>query len=660
MSAFNNSKKLLNIINTTGIDSLTSDELISILIEADNLYYNNDNDDEELGLLSDIEYDNIKKYTQHTNPTHPYFLGVGSAIRGNKIKLPFQMGSLDQIHVGEITTWINQHSLVNEQAIITDKLDGTSGLVIYDTNGNFQISYSRGDGIMGADTSRHTTLIPSILTKINYNQPIVIRGEVIISTANFEKAKHLITTRGNKEYKNARNCISGLMNASSNSPDVYPFIDFVAYEIVGSESSKQDQLELLKSLGFNVPYFQKISFNELNDDWLENYLITRKQQSDYEIDGIVIDVDDQKKRGLMNPTKQTLNPAYSVKYKVMDSTNIVIAEVVDVDINISKHGYLKPRVEIIPINIVGVTVTWATGFNMKFIKDNQIGPGSRVTITRAGDVVPCIIDVITPSTVSDYQHWLDLKLSSFGKTTWTETGVDLVLIDSANNLTVKFEQLVDFFDTIGAPHLGAGNLQKIFEMGFETPESIISLTKEDISNLLNSTIMGKKIFLGMKEKLTNIPLYKLMGAHPIFGRGIGVRKMKKLYDAFAGDMSKCSDINNIMEVDGFEKKSATKVFSGYPKFLDFLNEINTHITIAPFEIPKNGKLSNTIVVFTGFRNSQLEKQIESIGGKIGSSISNKTGLVVANDPSGKSSKLDKARDLGIKIISVLELMDIIQ
>lgn len=379
-----------------GLEEYPLSDVFSVLEVADDLYYN----DEE-SFLADSEYDILYQYAKLAEPTNSYFLGVGSDIRGGKVDLPYQMGSLDQVYIGEIQSWVTKNKLTNFQSVISDKLDGASGMAVYDAEGNFQISYSRGDGIQGADTSRHLRQMPSVPKNINITSPLVVRGENIISLANFPKAQ-FVKTRSSKPYKNPRNMVSGLMNASSNPDQIYQYVDFVAYEIVGSELSKEDQFELLKQLGFKTPYYSVIPYSTMNDTMLTSMLELRRQLSPYEIDGVVIEVNDAEKRSEMNPTRSTLNPAYAIKYKVADASNLAIAEVVDVEINISKHGYLKPRIQIIPVDLVGVTVTWATGFNMRFILDNQIGPGAKIKITRSGDVIPYCCGVVSP--MPDYEN----------------------------------------------------------------------------------------------------------------------------------------------------------------------------------------------------------------------------------------------------------------
>lgn len=254
-----------------------------------------------------------------------------------------------------------------------------------------------------------------------------------------------------------------------------------------------------------------------------------------------------------------------------------------------------------------------------------------------------------------YKKWFYQQIAQCGDAEWTSTGVDLVLKNAQDNATARFEQLVDFFASIDAPHLRDGNLKAMFDAGFETPESIIELTQEDMSSLLGSPVMGRKVFLGLRDALTDIPLYKLMGSHASFGRGIGVRKMKKLYESFAGDMSLCANPQRILLVEGFEEKSAKKVVAGYPVFLKFLAQIQRYVTLAKFVEKKQGSMTGQSVVFTGFRSKDLEKIIEDQGGKMSTSVSKNTTLVVAEDKDSTSGKAVKARELGVKVIGPDEL-----
>lgn len=612
-------------------------KIIEVLVAADEAYFN-----DEDTFIEDTQYDALKQYAARLAPTDMYFTGVGSDVRGGKIDLPHKLGSLNQVYQGDYAKWVAKHNIYNDQVVVTDKLDGASALLVYGTNGALQIAYSRGNGIQGADITRHVRKIHNVPQTIKnpFTSPVLVRVENIISPEMFSDINTGEFSRKGRIYKNPRNMVSGLMNASENHHRIYQAIDTIAYEIIGVHMNKDAQLSMLKEWGFTVVDFFWMSAGKLDDNTLTNFLKVSRDSSKYELDGLVIDINDTKIR--QNLASDDLNPEYAVKFKVADTTNFSLATVKGVEWNLSKDGYYKPRVQIVPVDLCGVTIQNLTGFNAKFIKEQGIGPGAIIQITRSGDVIPFILGVTTPTTP---------HLPDDDTAVWTDTGVDLVVKDVSNNATVKFERLNDFFASIDAPYLGDGNLMKMFEMGFDTPEKIIELTVQDVSSLVGSSAIGRKIHAGLKAKLTDIPLYVLMGSHHAFGRGVGVRKMKKLYEAFNGDMSRCVDASSIIGVDGFEEKTAVKIQRGYDEFSTFLLAIEPYVTVAKYQPKKQGSLTGKDIVITGFRDKDLDARIELEGGRVGSGVSSKTFIVVAANPNESSTKLKKARDLNIPIMS---------
>ena len=363
--------------------------LIAALEAADDLYFNTGNE-----LVEDNVYDIAKRAAYAQNPAHVYFTGVGSDIRGGKIKLPFQMGSLDQVYEGEIKDWISKNHLTNTSVLISDKLDGTSAMIVYGDDGNLQIAYSRGNGLEGADITRHIKHIPSVPQSVSGQ--MVVRTEVIIPVDSFDALKSVQKRSDGSDYKNPRNAVAGIMNSKTNKTAAYKYIDVVAYEVVGNQMAKEDQLDLLEREGFIVPGYALWRGTAFNDTDLTNYLNHRRATSVYDLDGVVLDVNDEAQRARMNPTKTPLNPAYAVKYKIASADEEKNVRVVEVEFNISKHGYLKPRIRIEPTELMGVTIQHATGFNARYIYDNKIGTGAIIRITRSGDVIPFCLEVLKP------------------------------------------------------------------------------------------------------------------------------------------------------------------------------------------------------------------------------------------------------------------------
>lgn len=633
-------KALINELFLFGdgsFDQFVTEDLIAVLMAVDDAYHN------DQPMVSDADYDALRQYVERTAGDNTYFLGVGSQIRGGKVKLPYTMGSLTQVYEGDTQKWIAQYNLQDKGIVASEKLDGCSALLIYGQDGKLQIAYSRGDGIEGADITRHVSKIKSVPKTLanGVKGPLAARAEIIFTKSNWEKVKTLIKRSGGAFYKNARNCVAGLMNASESDPVAYEYLSVVAYEVLGTDNGKNTQLDLLENAGFTTPVSKTVQGDDCTDANLTILLNHMRTNSEYEIDGIVLDVNMYKQRVAMNPTKSTLNPEYARKFKVADASNMAIATVVEVQWNISKNGYLKPRVKIEPTELVGVTVQHATGFNAKFIKENGIGPGAKIRITRSGDVIPFIVGVI--KAVAPQMPEEDAE--------WTKTGVDLVIENANDNEVVQLEQLIDFAAKIGVEHIGEGNMKAILEAEYKTPLDFVKMQAMDIGIAIGSQVMGKKIAASKDEKTHNVPWYIIAGAHPAFGRGIGVRKMKKLYDAFEGCITMLGDKERILNVEGFEAKTATKIADGYEAFMEFVQDCSASLSFSKYEAPKGGDWSGQSFLFTGFRDKGLEKQIEAKGGKISSAVSGKLTYLVAADPSENSGKLTKARDLGTKIIS---------
>jgi len=623
-------------------------DFIAVLQETDDLYYN----DEE-SYLEDPEYDALRLLAERLNPAHVYFTGVGSDVRGGKVKLPFEMGSLDQIEIGDIAEWISSWNLQNEELVLSDKMDGTSALVIYNESGKPQIAYSRGNGTEGADISRHIFQFANVPSQIS--GPMTLRAEVELTQTAFETLRAAgIVSRSGKPYKNARNMVAGLMNSKTNPAIVYDHLTLVTYQVLGREDlSKVAQFDLLEAEGFQTANYTVLKGRDINDDMLASFLNMRRSVLDYEIDGIVIDVNDVKKRAAMNPTRDTLNPAYSIKYKVADASNVAVATVKGVTWNVSKHGYLKPQVNIEPVDLVGVTIQNLTGFNAKFIYDNKIGPGAKIRITRSGDVIPTILGTVEPTKAQmPSEAW-----------EWNETEVDALIVEHSEEVAIQ--QVVDFFTSIDVPNLKEGSVRAMFEQNKYTDAShgILSMLNYDQSHWVSCIgANGNKIFNGLRDKMENIELYILAGSTHFFGRGIGKRKFKKL---FAGlqvrSIEELSLINKaqITSVEGFEDKTATKIMRGMCDFLTFADGIN-NLTIAQTAVAsEGGAMDGEKVCMTGFRNKALQARVEAEGGTVQSSVSSKTTIVVAKNPNGTSGKLKKARDLGIKIVGIEEFEEML-
>lgn len=594
-------------------------------------------------FLSDAEFDALERFYRSINPTSSYFSNVGSDARGGKVPLPFTMGSLDQVYEGDIEEWIAQNNLENEYLVLSDKLDGTSGALVYSKNGSFNSAFSRGNGTLGANISRHIKKHPSLPKKTSTEYKF--RNEAIIPVKLWPTVHDTTLVETGRDYKNARNYVAGKMNASDTDDIFIKHLDIVVTSMEYPETSKVTQFETARKEGFKTPYYEVVLGKDVTTEFLIEYLQTRKKETEYEIDGIVIDIDDLELRKSLTRKGSSLNPTFAKKFKVGDDSNLAQVRVTNVIWRPSKAGYLKPRVEIEPVDLAGVTITYATGFNAKFIRDNGIGPGALIEITRSGDVIPFIkrvIDSVEPAMPDE---------AEFGEMHWSDGLVDLILTDSMNNEQVQFYRILDFFKTLDVPNLKGGSLEKLMKAGFDTEEKIIKASELELKNAVGDSA-GSKIYNGIKDKLSNIEMHILAAASQTLGRGQGRRKLERIIRMYDTLFVSKSDI---MKVEGFEEKTASLVADNLPNFQAFLDSIDGYYSFAKVqEKPTTGSLKGIVVVFTGVRDSEFEAFIEANAGSIGSGVNKNTTYLICKDINANSSKLDKANKLGVKPLTLEE------
>lgn len=613
------------------LDSISIDVLVNFLEKANYMYRNTDTT-----LVNDELYDYALEYLRKKDKYHPFLSVVGIEVKDDerKQKLPLWMGSQDKIRDDPkaLERWKNKYK---EPFVISDKLDGISGLLVYSKE-LFNV-YTRGDGEYGQLING---ILPYIKTdKWKITNPVTIRGEFIISKKNWDENKHL--------GSNARNVVAGLLNSKKMKPEVGNLVDFIAYELIEPKLTYFEGLQFIEKLGLNVVDRVLIGENKLTLEFLSNHLMKQRSEGKYDIDGII--VRDNDKHNIISGK----NPKYSFAFKSIMTHEEAEVMVDHVEWNTSKDGLLKPTVHFNTINIGGVKIKKATGYNAQFITTNVIGPGSKVVIIRSGDVIPKIIKVLTPS----LNKKPDMPNIPYE---WNETGVDITVIDNIDNKDILKKQLEHFVSTLNIMNIGEGIINKLYDIGIATVPQFMALTKEDF--LLIDGVKDKsatKMFNSIQETINKVNCEELMAASNIFGRGFGIKKLKVIIESNP-EILENKLIEKLNSTKSIGEKTEKQFLEKLPLFYNFLNEIgfkqcNKNSINKNNTISKNKTiekiLDEKIVVFTGFRNKEWETIIIEKGGKMGASISKNTSIVVTNDINSTSSKLNKAMELNIPILS---------
>lgn len=611
------------------LETMTTQDIAKLLDAASDAYYNTAN-----ALMTDDMFDLVKDALQQRDPNNPALRRVGAPIRGEKVELPFWMGSMDKIRDDpkQLQKWKAKY---DGQYIVSDKLDGNSAMIVYNKNGTIQM-FSRGDGEFGQDISH---LVPMINHVPPFNgvpaSGLAVRGELIISRANWAKISDL--------GANARNVVAGTMNAKHPNSAITDKIDFVAYEMLKPKTLGPSAcLDALDSMGFKVMHREIIAASTLSVDTLSDILVRRRRDSEYEIDGIIVEHDE------IHKTVKGKNPAHAFAFKSIlthDEAEVVVKEV---EWNVSKDGYMKPTVIFDAVQIAGVTIQRATGFNASFIEKNVIGPGARIVIIRSGDVIPYIVRVLSPASAKQPSMPTQPYV-------WGDTHVDILVASGNNSSDMMLKQMEHFVSSLDVKHVAAGTLKRLYEAGHDTIPKLLRLKEEDILKIDGfKTASAKRIVEGFQQAKTRASCTDMMVASNVFGRGLGKKKIELIVDALPKVMEGSTPtMEELLKIKGAGEETAKAFAAAVPAFFKFMDEIGVPCKPKPkaAKSTSSATLANQTFVFTGFRNKEWEEKVVALGGKVATSVSKSTSFVVAEDPTESTSKLNKARDLSVRIIS---------
>jgi DNA ligase (NAD+) len=626
-----NTKNLLENFQKNGIttlENLTESELVEMIRFCNDAYYNKSE------IITDNEFDILKEFTQHKYPNNETISEIGAPISGkSKVKLPYEMASMDKIKPdsNSLSTWMKKYS---GSYVLSCKLDGISGMYVSE-NGK-QNLYTRGNGTVGQDITH--LIKPLHLPKI---EGYAIRGEFILT-------KQVFDTKYKSEFANARNLVAGIINkktVDTKAKDLH----FVAYEIIHPEIPPSLQMETLKKLGFEV--VQNKTVNHLSNEMLSELLVDWRESYEYVIDGIIV-TDDK-----IYP-RTSGNPEHSFAFKMVLSDQVAEAKVVDVLWTPSKNGYLKPRVRIEPISLGGVTIEYATGFNGKFIQDNNIGIGAIITIIRSGDVIPHIKSVTVPATTA--------KMPNVPYV-WTDTHVDIVLENVSEDETVQEKMVTAFFVHLEVDGLSKGNVKRLFKEGFNTVPKILKMYISDFEKIEGfKTKMAEKLFHSINEKVKKASLLDIMVASNKLGRGLGERKIKPILEMYPDILvstdSANTKIENLKKVAGIGNENAVSFVQNIEEFMEFLkecdleNKLQGTILEKPVEVViteenKSHPLYQKKIVMTKVRDKEIIDSLTKFGASLVDSVKKDTFVLIVKDKNDTSNKIENAKKLGITIMT---------
>jgi DNA ligase (NAD+) len=641
--------------------------------------------------ISDAEFDKLMRDLKDLEVAHPELLTADSPTQrvGGKPREGFlkvrhssPMLSLDNTYnEDELRDWERRvpelTGRVDVDYVCELKLDGMSLALIYE-GGKLVRGITRGDGSVGEDVTLNVRTVRSIPLSISKEQlkkagipaDFEVRGELLMPTAAFRKLNEEREKNGLATFANPRNFTAGTVRQLDSSVTAQRRLDFFPYILLSNGRTYFERhwktLNALQEAGFKVNTNRKLVHN-MEDVWafIQEWAAKRESLA-YEIDGIVVKVDRTALQDELGFTGKA--PRWAIAYKYAARAGITQLE--DIRVQVGRTGKLTPVAMLAPVLIGGTTVRNATLHNMDEIDRLGVKIGDWVQVERGGDVIPKVAKVIDdkdhprPRDLKDFE--MPEKCPVCGtKVVRTEGEVDYRCVNA--NCPAKLRETILHFASRGIMNIdGMGDalVNQLTERGLvKNVADIYKLTKAD---LLSLERMGDKSAQNILDEIENskkLPLERV-----IYGLGIrmvGERTAQFLAEHFGSmealENAGVEELQNVNEVGPRIAESIVEFFgiAANRKLVERLREAG--LTLTGQKKQRGTKLVGKTFVLTGtlahFTRDEAKKMIEDAGGKVTGSVSKKTDYVVAGADAG--SKLDKAKELGVKVIEEKELTQLL-
>ncbi|PWG06252.1 NAD-dependent DNA ligase LigA [Polaribacter aquimarinus] len=634
--------------------------------------------------ISDFEFDIKLKELEKLEKENPEFFDANSPTQrvGGTITKNFEtvthknrMYSLDNSYSKEdLLDWEKrvQKGLGRTDLEYTCELkfDGASINLTYE-NGQFMKAVTRGDGFQGDEVTANIRTIKSIplSVKSDFVRDFEMRGEIILPIDGFNKMNEERVANGEEEYRNPRNTASGSLKLQDSTEVAKRPLDCLLYQVVTSERKYKthfESLENARKVGFKVP--KTIKLAKSIDEVFEfvNFWDTKRHDLPYETDGIVIKVNNLQQQEELGYTSKA--PRWAIAYKfAAEQVSTVLNEIT---YQVGRTGAITPVANLDPVQLAGTTVKRASLHNADQIEKLDIREGDTVFVEKGGEIIPKIIAVDFAKRPIDSQP-------TIYATHCPECNTELVRTDGdakhycpnefgcAPQITGRIQHFISR-KAMDIDGLGGETVDLLRKEGLiQNYADLYDLKVEQIIPLERMAEKSAQNMINGIEKSKEIPFEKVLFALGI--RFVGETVAKKLAKHFKSiDNLMTADFDILIGVDEIGDRIAQSIIDfssdlGNIQLVNRLKHYGVQLEVSEESLEnQTDKLKGQIFVVSGvfhqMSRNELKKAIEDNGGKVSSSISKKTNFIVAGDNMGPS-KLTKAQDLGIEIISEQDFID---
>lgn len=641
------------------------DQLTRRLNEANYRYYVLDDPS-----MPDFEYDWLLRELEDLEREHPEFVrpdsptarvGGEALSKFDKVVHPVPLMSLQDVFSleeleGFLTKILEEHP--GTVFSVEPKIDGLSVALEYE-NGHFVRGATRGDGEVGEDVTENLKTIHSIPMMIPNAPPrLIVRGEVYMPKKNFEKLNAFQEREGKQLFANPRNAAAGSLRQLDPKIAAKRGLDILVFNVQLADgvsfTTHVESLDYLRKLQFKVISYKTLSQVEQIKDYVLS-INDNREQLDCDIDGAVIKVNDLSLRSELGNTAKF--PKWAAAYKYPPEIKPTVVK--DIVVQVGRTGVLTPKAVVRPVRLAGTTVTNATLHNQDFITERDIRIGDTVTIRKAGEIIPEILEVDfskRPEQTEPYKLPCHCPVCG-AETRKDEDGafIRCTGVECPAQLSRNIAHFVSR-DAMDVEGLGSSIVESLIQRGLiQSPADIYTLTFEQIKSLWQKgdTAAGKLIDAIEQSKQQDVS--RLIYALGI--RQVGAKTGKVLAAAFGSlDALMGASVEQLKEIPDVGDVTADAIVDWFsqPQSVSMIEKLRTAgVNFESKRVITDARFAGMTFVLTGalskFTREEATEKIELLGGKVSGSVSKKTTYVVVGENAG--SKERKAIELGIPILS---------
>lgn len=624
--------KKLKVLNMNISKSLI--ESISKLEKWDDAYYNKSNPE-----VTDEKYDLLKDYIRRELPADSPELKklmskVGHKVSSGWIKErhTIAMGSQNKVsNIPDIEKWCREVQTKLRltqfpEMVLQHKIDGFSLETKY-KDGNFNGGITRGDGQIGENISANVKKFRHIPHVLTVKKDVIVRGEGFITKENYDKIQKL---SGNK-YKNPRNAASGVSRRYDGSHSEY--IQVLAYDINANVKTETEKIEILKKLGFKaVPTFLCDSLAKVLEIY-KDYKDKVRDTLEYDIDGLVLKLNSIELQESMGVTGSRPDGQTALKFS-SDQAITDLNEIID---QVGRTGKITPVGILKPADLMGSTITKATLHNYSYIEENFITPGATVTIQKCGDIIPQVVDVITPG--KEFRR-PTICPSCGGPLIWDQVNL---WCENEGCREREINRILYWIKVLDMKGFSLSFVEKLWDTG--KIKKISDLYSMNPDSLLSIDGLGAKTIKSFFETLENkkeMYLEQFIIALGIPGASKGTAEDLVKHFGTWDNILKVSQAD-LIKIPGYAEVSSETVCDGIAEVADMAKEL---LKVIKIKDKRKGTLTGVSLCVTGSLETMSRKEFEDLvvneGGSFKSGIASGLNYLVTNTPdsgSGKNSKV---------------------